>query len=90
VSAQKLPLRKPDSERSHYVFLSACGCPFGLVERGRWCVDEDAAWDSMYDSRAEERAARAKGVRCVYVSHEEYVATYYSRMTARCTHGGAQ
>lgn len=86
MSAAKLPPRKPDSERSHYVFLASCGCPFGLVERGRWCADEDAAWDSMYDTRGEERGAQARGVRCVYVSHEEYVATYYNRMAKRCPH----
>ena len=86
----KLPPRKPDSERSHFVFLSKCGCPFGLVERtDRWCRDEDGAWDAMYDTRAEERAARAKGVTLVHVSHAEYTATYYDRMTARCPHGGA-
>lgn len=88
MSAVKLPTIKPDNERSHFVFLYRCGCPFGLVEKGRWCADENAAWDSMYDTRAEERTARSAGVTAVHVGHAEYVAKYYDRMTARCTHGG--
>lgn len=86
----KLPPRKPDAERSHFVFLKRCGCPFGLAEQNdRWCRDEDAAWDAMYDTRAEERAARTDGVTTVHVPHAEYVEKYYDRMTSRCTHGGA-
>lgn len=77
------------SERSHFVFLKRCGCPIGLVEKGRFCVDEDEAWDSMYDTRAGERAARERGISAVHVSHAEYTATYYTRMTAPCPHGGS-
>lgn len=84
----KLPPRRPQSERRHYVFLLRCGCPFGLVEEGRHCTNEDDAWDSMYDGRAEERAARARGVRVHYVDHATYEREFYPLMTTRCPHGG--
>lgn len=87
MTAAKRPYR-PQAERRHWVFLRACGCPFGLVEQGRWAQDEDAAWDSMYDSRGEERAARARGVRAEFVDHATYERDFYPRMTQKCTHGG--
>lgn len=79
----------PKSERHHYVFLNHCGCQFGLVEAG-WTGHntEDDAWNQMYDTRAEERAARARGVQVVHVTHAEYCEKYYERMSPkyRCPH----
>lgn len=89
VTRAKLPPRRPQAERRHYVFLLHCGCPFGLVEEGRWCTSEDDAWTSMYDNRAdEERAARARGVRVEYVDHATYERDFYRLMTKPCPHGG--
>jgi hypothetical protein len=76
----------PAAERRHYIFVARCGCPIGLVEHGRWCGSEDAAWDDMYDTRAEERAARARGVRVEFVDHATYVRDFYPLMTKPCTH----
>lgn len=85
----KLPPRRAQADRRHYVFTYRCGCPFGLVEEGTFCKSEDDAWDSMYDSRAEERRYRAAGVTAVYVDHTTYEREFYPRMTQKCTHGGA-
>lgn len=85
----KLPPRRPQSDRRHYVFLNRCGCPFGLVEEGEWCTSEDDAWNSMYDTRADERAARSRGVQVRYVDHAAYEREFYPLMTTRCPHGGA-
>jgi hypothetical protein len=43
----------------------------------------------MYDTRAEERQARANGVRAEYVDHATYSREFYPRMTEKCPHGGA-
>jgi hypothetical protein len=69
------------------VFLKACGCPFGLAEEGRFYKNEDDAWDGMYDSRAEERTARAAGVHVEFVDHATYEARFYPLMTRPCPHG---
>jgi hypothetical protein len=89
VTRSKLPPRRPQSERKHWIFLYRCGCPFGLVEESRFYKTEDDAWDGMYDTRAEERAARAAGVHTVFVDHANYEREFYPRMTERCAHGGA-
>lgn len=94
----RLPYRAPQNERHHYVFLLPCGCPFGLVEAsaqkpgGPPRVDEDGAWDAIYDTRAEERADRALGVRAVHVDHATYERDLYPLMVQRCPHtaGGAR
>ena len=79
-------------DRHHFVFLHACGCPFGLVEQGSWAKDVDGAWESMYETRAEERAARNRGVQVVHVNHATYSAEFYPRMLSSysCPHGGAR
>ena len=74
--------------RRQFVFLRACGCPFGLAEQTSRCRDEDAAWDSMYDTRAEERAARARGVHVEFVDHATYVERFFPLMTTPCPHSG--
>lgn len=79
-------------KRHHYVFVARCGCPIGLVERREGpkavnCTTEDQAWDRMYDTRAEEREARARGVRVELVDHSTYVREFYPKMTQACTHG---
>lgn len=65
--------------RHHYVFLRPCGCPEALTEATARrpggpprIADEDAAWDDMYATRVEERAARTRGVRVVHVDHAAY------------------
>ncbi len=89
------PYLAPQAERHHYVFLHRCGCPFGLVEASARkpggpprLADEDAAWDEMYDTRAEERAARRDGVTVVHVDHAEYEREFYPKMGSdwRCPH----
>lgn len=82
----KLPPKVAQADRRHWVFLYACGCPFGLVEKTPRCRDEDAAWDAMYDTRAEERAARAAGVQVTFVDHATYERDFYPRMTKPCPH----
>lgn len=84
----KLPQRRPQSERRHFVFLRACGCPQGLAEQTSRCRDEDAARDAMYDTRAEERAAVAAGVRVEFVDHATYEERFYPLMTKPCPHSG--
>jgi hypothetical protein len=82
--------RPTNDQRHHFIFLNPCGCPFGLVEGkvGRYgsAADPDAAWDAMYDTRAEERAALARGVRVVHVDHATYEREFYPLMSARCPH----
>lgn len=82
----KLPPRRAQEDRRHWVFLNPCGCPFGLVEQGANYRDEGSAWDGMYDTRAEERQARAKGVTSVFVDHATYEREYYGRMAKPCPH----
>lgn len=84
----KLPPRRPQAERRHWVFLYACGCPFGLAEETPRCKSEDDAWDAMYDTRAEERAGRAGGVRVEFVDHATYEERFYPLMTQTCPHTG--
>jgi len=95
----KLPYLPPNEERHHYLFLEPCGCPFGLVEASAnkpggppRIADEGEAWDEMYDTRAEERAARATGVRVVHVDHATYESDYYDRMSPSypCPHRSAE
>jgi hypothetical protein len=86
MSRKTLPPRRAQADRRHYVFLLRCGCPFGLAEETPRCQSEDDAWDAMYDTRAEERQARARGVRVVYVGHETYEREFYPRMTQKCPH----
>jgi hypothetical protein len=82
----KLPPRRPQSERRHWIFLHRCGCPLGLVEQGTTYKTEDDAWDAMFDTRAEERQARADGMRVEFVDHATYERDFYPRMTKRCPH----
>lgn len=77
-------------QRRHWIFLHPCGCPFGIVEKGSFAKDENDAWDAMYDTRAEERQARARGVRTEFVDHETYTRDFYPRMTKDCPHGGGR
>jgi len=72
--------------RWHFVFLNACECPFGLVEQTSRCRTEEAAWDAMYDTRVDERHARARGVHVVHVDHVRYGREFYPLMLARCPH----
>lgn len=77
------------TDRQHFVFLTDCGCPFGLTEMRSRVKTVDDAWDDMYDTRQEERAARAAGVHVELVDHATYVAKFYDRMAKRCPHGAA-
>ncbi|WP_250029735.1 hypothetical protein [Paractinoplanes maris] len=88
MSPRTLPPRRPQSERRHWIFIYRCGCPFGLVEESTSYKSEDDAWDAIYDTRAEERQARAVGVRVEFVDHATYERDFYPHMTERCTHGG--
>jgi hypothetical protein len=73
--------------RHHYVFLAACGCPIGLTEATRGRIrDEGDAWQSMYRTRREERAARERGVTVVHVDHDTYVRDHYQGMLSGCPH----
>lgn len=83
----KRPAYAPAAERRHYVFVARCGCPTGLVEQGSWCKSEDEAWEQMYETRAEERSARARGIRIEFVDHATYERDFYPLMTKPCTHG---
>lgn len=89
----KLPYRPPQAERHHYLFLFPCGCVSGLTEASARkpggpprIADEDAAWDDMYETRVEERAARACGIRVVHVDHATYERDYFHLMTGPCPH----
>lgn len=95
-TTSRMPYMPPQEERHHYVFLRSCGCPFGLVEASPRkpngpprLADEGAAWDEMYDTRKEERAARSAGVHVVHVDHATYERQFYERMSPkyRCPHG---
>lgn len=82
----KLPPRIPQADRRHFVFVDGCGCPTGVADQTPRCKDEDAAWDAMYDSRADERAARARGIHVVYVDHATYEKEWYPLMLTACPH----
>jgi hypothetical protein len=82
----------PTAKRRHFVFVAACGCPFGLTEerlhqaRSKGVTTEGEAWEDMYDTRAQERAARDRGVRVVHVDHATYEREFYPLMTRPCPH----
>jgi hypothetical protein len=58
--AGKLPPRRAQADRRHYVFVYRCGCPFGLVEEGTFCKSEDDAWDAIYDAEVPARRCVVK------------------------------
>jgi hypothetical protein len=72
----------PKKPRTQFVFLAACGCPFGVTE-GAHAKTEDGAWDNY--TGAEQRAMAARGVTVVHVAHDEYVATYLPKMYSSYT-----
>ena len=74
------------STRNHFVFIARCGCPTGLVEQSTECLTADDAWDEMYETRQQERNARAMGVRVELVGHPTYVREFYPLMTKECAH----
>lgn len=69
-----------------WVFLNACGCPFGVVNKDQSCRDEDKAWREIYPERAAERAAVGRGVRVEFVDHDTYTRDFFDRMLAGCQH----
>ncbi len=73
-------------QRHHFVFVKACGCPAAVLEAGRWCRDEDAAWRQIFDTRARERAAVAAGLRLVHVEHDTYCRHWHPLMLSGCPH----
>ncbi len=90
----RLPYRPPQDERHHYLFVLPCGCPEGLVEASALSADgppriadEGEAWEDMFETRAERRAARARGVRVVHVDHATYERDWFELMRTPCTHG---
>lgn len=73
--------------RNHYVFTAACGCCIGVVDAdGR--TTEDSAWRGIYETRAEERAAAARGVTVRRVDHGTYARDHYPSHLAGCNHAG--
>jgi hypothetical protein len=76
----------PQAERRHFVFLHRCGCLFGLTEYRHGVTTEDEAWDDMYETAAEGRAATLRGVRVVHVDHATYSREFYPLMLTPCTH----
>lgn len=77
---------RPQHQRRHFVFLLACGCPYGLIEEGPRVDTEKAAWRDIYGSARAQRAARAAGVRVEHVDHATYERELYPRMTLDCPH----
>jgi hypothetical protein len=77
------------TSRKVWVFLNACGCPFGVVNKDSSCRDEDKAWREIYPDRAKERAAAGRGVRVEFVDWDTYIADFSERMLQRCTHEAA-
>jgi hypothetical protein len=75
-------------QRRHFVFVDVCGCPLGVAERRPGVRLEDAAWRAMYETRAAERAAAARGVRVVQVDHATYVHRFHPQMSVPCPHRG--
>lgn len=76
--------------RHHFVFLYACGCPFGLVEATYSNIPEEAAWLLLYDRRRRDvAAAKARGVTAVHVDHATYERDFFPRMTTPCPHPAA-
>jgi hypothetical protein len=77
--------------RQQWVFLDACGCPFGVMEGTGQTQGE--AWREFYEGthRSTDLAvgrAVARGVTSVLVDHERYSAEFYPQMLRRCPHQG--
>lgn len=70
--------------RTQWVFLRACGCPFGVLE-GSCAANEDDAWWEFFESARRAQAARASGVTVEHVSHDGYVKHFYPKMLSSYT-----
>jgi hypothetical protein len=74
--------------RTQWVFMEACGCPFGVLE-GSCAADEIDAWMDFYDdNRQEIRKARERGIQVEHVSHDGYVKYFSPKMQSEyaCPH----
>jgi hypothetical protein len=58
----KLPPRRPQAERRHWVFVYRCGCPFGLVEESSNYKSEDDAAIGLHSGDAAHLAHEAERV----------------------------
>lgn len=85
VDGEQVPLDQCD-----WVLYSPCGCPEGvhLAATGQkvYAADEDAAWQSMFDTKRERDRAQRQGCRMELMTHERYRAEVAPMMTARCPH----
>ncbi len=80
--------------RHQWVFLAACGCPFGVTTDHGFTVEE--AWREMYDTGRIDTTERAigrahmAGVTAVRVDDAEYAATFMPQMLSgyTCPHSG--
>lgn len=63
------------SRSDSWIFRDACGCAFGLSDiTSVRDTSEASAWRRMYDTAAERREAKARGVTATREAWEDYSA----------------
>ncbi len=75
---------------SSWIFRQACGCAYGLSDLRAGVTTEAQAWQSMYDTAAERKAALARGVTVTLEEREDYSrAGVYEQLSGKtpCLHG---
>lgn len=72
--------------RTQWVFVLPCGCPEAVLE-GDAAESKSQALREVYD-RGQKYidAALDRGIDVIHIPHAEYVAKFYEKMRAGCTH----
>ncbi len=76
------------SRGDSFIFRNPCGCAFGLADVGWGSTTEADAWAAMYDTAAERREAKERGVFVTRQAWEDYRHTVYDQLSPswRCPH----
>ncbi len=76
------------SRGESFIFRDECGCAFGLADVRPYVATEDAAWKAMFDTAAERKAAKARGVYVTREAWENYRHTVYDQLSPKwqCPH----
>lgn len=80
------------SRGDSWIFREACGCAFALSDVRRGVTTEDQAWNSIYDTAAEQRDAARRGVTVTREAWEDYSrAGVYDQLSGKwvCPHKNA-
>lgn len=61
------------SERMHWVFFEACGCPLGVLDQTA-AATRSKAWREFFETARERNGANDRGVTVESMNHDQYVA----------------